>query len=135
MSTLAQVRVDLATNLATIGGLEVYTRRPDSVEVPCAVVGMPERAEYGLTYGPTFVRYIVPVQLLVCRADAEEAQIALDVYVAPTGVTSVKAAVEVAGVTSGWHFCNVAEARDFADYEVAGIHYLGCVFPVEVVVS
>jgi hypothetical protein len=134
MATLAQVRVDISTALDTIAGLEVYTRRPGRVEVPCAVVGMPERAEYSLTFGPNFVRYTIPVQLLVCRADSEEAQIALDAFVAPTGTSSIRQTVEVAGTTSGWHFCRVAEARDFADYEVAGVMFLGCVFPVEVVV-
>ena len=136
MATAAQVRADIATNLGTISGLAILSRPTDQVnEWPVAMLDLPDTIEYDVTFHGDqggFVRYLFPLRVFVGRYDMDESTIALDAYVAPVGATSVKAAVEKAGATSGWSFCSVSEARDFGVYEVAGQDLLGVEFVVEV---
>lgn len=139
MATAAQVRADIATNLSGISGLTVKDKPTDQVnEWPIVVLGLPESLEYDFTMHGNVgghVRYLIPLRLYVGSYDLEESTIALDAFIAPTGATSVKAAIEAAGATSGWSYCSVAEARDFGVYEVAGQNLIGCEFVVEVVAA
>jgi len=139
MATLTQVRNDISTLLNTITGLVATARVQDQInEWPMAVVGMPEEVTYDQTlHGTTggHVLYLIPVRVYVGRFDSNEAQIALDKYLAPTGATSIKAVVEAAGATSGWSFCNVSGADGFGSYEVAGQAMIGCEFTVEVLAA
>ena len=136
MATLTQVRNDIATLLNTISGLVATARVQDQItEWPRAVVGMPEEVTYDITlHGTTggHVQYLIPVRVYVGRFDADESQLLLDKFVAPTGVTSVKAVVEAAGATSGWSYCNVSGVDGFGSYEIAGQEMIGCEFTVEV---
>ena len=139
MATLAQVRNDIATLLNTISGLVASARVQDQItEWPRAIVGMPEEVNYDVTLHGSVgghVQYLIPVRLYVGRFDSEESQIAMDIYVAPTGTKSIKAVVEAAGATSGWSYCNIPGASDFGSYTIAGQEMLGCEFTVEVLAA
>jgi len=137
MATLTQIRTDIATRLGQIDGLNCYSRIPDMLEAPAAVVGMPDPVEYGVTFGPTGATWTIPVRLYVSRFDAENAQDIVDEFIAPTGDSSVKQAVEdeTVTITSGWHAVNVASAQEFGAYRVGDIDYLGCEFTVEVIAT
>lgn len=137
MATLTQIRDDLATRLAAIPDLNCYSKVTDSIEEPAAVVGMPDPLEYNMTYGPTGGAYTIPVRLYVTRFDAEAGQEILDTYIAPTGTSSVKRAIEDTDVaiTSGWHVAVVTRVSEFANYKIGDVVYLGCEFQVEVVAT
>jgi hypothetical protein len=135
MSTLTDIREDMALRLQEIGGLNCYPVIPDSLEPPAVVVGMPDPLTYNLTYGPTAGTYLIPVRLYVCRVDAENAQGMLDTYIAPTGTTSIKQALEAVTVTACWHTITVVSVGEFGGYTVGDIAYLGCQFQTEVIAS
>ncbi len=135
MSTLGQVRDDLALRLSKIGGLDAWARVPDSIEPPVALVGMPEEGLFNVTYSPSYTAWTIPVRLYVSRFDAQVAQEALDEYVGPTGVMSVKRAIEdkTVATSSGWLMVNVSKVSGFGSYSIANVDYLGCEFTVEVI--
>jgi len=137
MATLSQVRADLAERLETINGLFVYAYIPESLEWPAVVVGMPERIEYTLTYGPVGLTWQIPVRLYAARWDAQTAQETIDQYVAATGSQSIRAALEDGTSTpsSAWHFVKVVDCRDFGAYRIADVDYIGCELLVEVVTT
>lgn len=135
MASLTQIRTDMADRMALINGLNCYDRIADSLAEPAAVVGMPDPLTYNLTFGPTAGTYLIPVRLYVARVDAEEAQALLDAYIAPTGATAIKQALEATTVTGCWHSITVVSVGEFGSYEVGGIAYLGCQFQVEVIAS
>ena len=137
MATLTQIRTDLATRLAAIPNLAVYPVIHDGMEPPCVVVGMPDPLEYNLTFGPTAGVYTIPLRLYVSRFDAELAQEALDEFIAPTGLTSVKRAVEdtTVAILSGWHTVTVTKVGEFGAYRLGDVDHLGCEFTTEVVAT
>lgn len=138
MATLTQIRQDIGTRLRRgVHHLIVYDRIPDAIEVPAAVVGMPDPMEYNLTYGPTGLIVTLPVRLFVSRFDSDEAQGLLDTFIAPTGTTSVKRAIEdsTVTITSTWHAVDVSRVGDFGLYRVGDMDYIGCEFTVEVVAT
>lgn len=137
MATLSQVRADLAERLETITGLYVYPYVPEQIEWPAVVVGMPERVEYTLTYGPTGLTWHIPLRLYAARFDAETAQETIDQYVAATGSQSIRTALEdgTSTLSSSWHYVKVVECRDFGGYRIADVDYIGCELLVEVVTT
>jgi len=135
MASMAQVRADMATLLGGISGLTVKDKYADRIEPPCAIVGFPRTIEYEVTFGKAKASYTFPVHLYVSRYDVEEGVAALDAYVLPTGALSIKFALEAAGPTSGWDFCNVTSASGFDAYRIGEIDYLGCEFEVEIIAA
>ena len=94
--SLVAVRDELARRLGALDGLRVYPVPPDTVpQLPAAVIqpGQP-LAEYGRTLSGGDVTYTFAVLLLTQSGDDEQAWQDLAAYVAPTGIGSVKAAVE-----------------------------------------
>jgi len=134
-ATMAQIRADMATLLGGISGLEVDDKPRDRVEPPCAQIGLPESISFQVTFGKTQSDYLIPVRLYVSRYDLEEGVAALDQYILPTGALSIKYALEAAGPTSNWDFCDVSEAADFGAYTIGDIDYLGCEFSVRIVAA
>jgi hypothetical protein len=135
MATLTQIRSDMADRIALITSLNCYDRIPEQIAEPAAVVGMPDPLTYNLTYGPTAGTYQIPVRLYVARVDAENAQAILDAYIAPTGSTSIKQALEAGTVSACWHSITVVSVGEFGSYTVGDIAYLGCQFQTEVIAS
>lgn len=130
---LTAVRNAIATSLTGISGLQTYAVVPDSVNVPCAIVGMPTSVDFDQAMGRGLDRMTIPVRLMVSRADGPDAQADLDGYVAGSGAKSVKTAVEVDKTLGGTvDTVRVTQATGFGAFEVGDVSYLGCDFSVEV---
>jgi hypothetical protein len=126
MSTVTEIRNALKTRLATISGLRPYAQMPASPQLPGAAVALKSFA-----YSRDFddgVLYTFSVWVYVSAgSDVERAQAALDAYLAPSGATSIKAAIEadadlagtcdwvrVTGATEGPRLVDIAGAQPLA---------------------
>lgn len=89
----SQVRDGLKTRLQTITGLRAYDLIPDTVLPPCAVVG-----QLDFTFDIDNARGLdqaqVDVLVIVQRFSERAGQDKLDAYLAGSGSTSIKAAIE-----------------------------------------
>ena len=103
--TLSAVRDGLVARLNTISGLRVYeVDLEGALELPAAVVdqGQPF-IKYDRMMGAEDVFYSFEVSLLLASAQGEQAWASLEPYLNPTGVSSVKAAVDgTLGGNSDW---------------------------------
>jgi hypothetical protein len=95
MPTLADLRVALAANLETIPGCQVSPYMLGSPTLPCLYV-VP--GDPGTTYDSTMVRgldeWTLSIVALTGSANDQGAQMLMDEFLAPTGISSVKAAAE-----------------------------------------
>ena len=135
MATLTSIRAGIKTRLETISGLSAHDYIPNFFEPPMALVAPPEIIDYDVTMSRGADRYEIPVILYVTQIDAETSQDALDEYLASTGSTSVKAAIEGDGTLGGAAMdTRVISAGDYGGYEISqGTTYLGVTFTVEVI--
>jgi hypothetical protein len=89
----SQVRDGLKTRLQTISGLRAYDLIPDTVVPPCAVVG-----QLDFTFDIDNARGLdqaqVDVLVIVQRFSERAGQDKLDAYLAGSGASSIKAAIE-----------------------------------------
>ena len=89
----SQVRDALKTRLQTISGLRVYEVIPEPLTPPCAVVG-----QLDFTFDIDNARGLdqanVDIYVIVQRFSERAGQDKLDGYLAGTGATSIKAAIE-----------------------------------------
>jgi hypothetical protein len=89
----SQVRDGLKTRLQTITGLRAYDLIPDTVVPPCAVVG-----QLDFTFDIDNARGLdqaqVDVLVIVQRFSERAGQDKLDAYLAGSGASSIKAAIE-----------------------------------------
>ena len=90
---VSSVRDGIKTRLATISGLRVWDVIPDQVTPPGAVVG-----QLDFTFDIDNARGVdlanVDVYVIVQRMDARSGQNKLDGYLAGSGSSSIKAAIE-----------------------------------------
>ena len=89
----SQVRDGLKTRLQTISGLRVYELIPEPITPPCAVVG-----QLDFTFDIDNARGLdqanVDIYVIVQRFSERAGQDKLDGYLAGTGATSIKTAIE-----------------------------------------
>jgi hypothetical protein len=134
MASLSSIRSGLSTRLATISGLSVYSFVPDSIEPPTAVVGVMSSVDYDSTMSRGSDSYEIPLYLYVSRVDAELSQDSLDEFLAGSGSSSIKQAIEgdstLGGVVSS---ARVVEASNYGVYTINSIDYLGVEFSVEII--
>jgi len=134
MATLTSIRTGLATNLANITSLSVYSYVPDSIEPPTAVIGLVDNVNYDSTMQRGADTYEIPIYLYVSRVDAQDSQDTLDSYLASSGASSIKQQCEsdltLGGVASS---VRVIEADNYGVYNVNNTDYLGVEFTVEVI--
>lgn len=136
MAAFSALRDGLKTRLATISGLRAHDTMPEQLNPPAAVVGGPERIEFDSTFARGADRYLIPIRLFASRADARAGQDLLDGYLAASGPTSVKAAIEGDGTLGGVaHTTRVTEARNYGKYTVADVEFLGVEFLVEIIAA
>ena len=114
MASLSSIRTGLSTRLATISGLSVYSYVPDSIEPPTSVVGVMSSVDYDSTMSRGSDMYEIPLYLYVSRVDAELSQDSLDEFLAGSGSSSIKQAIEgdttLGGVVSS---ARVVEASNY----------------------
>lgn len=126
------VRANLKTRLATISGLKTYEFIPDSINVPAAIVGQID-LDFDATVNRGFDRASCTVLLIVGRMSESAGQTKLDSYLASTGSTSVKAAIEGDKTLSGAvQTLRVTNATS-GSVQVASIDYLAYRYNVELI--
>jgi hypothetical protein len=137
MGSLADVRAGLKTRLATIAGLNAHATAPGSIVTPCAfVVPRTPAIEFDETMGRGSDQLNFGIVLLVSRSTDQLAQEHLDPYLAGSGSSSIKAAVEGDGTLGGVaDWTRVSSVASYGDIEIATISYLGARFNVEVSVD
>lgn len=87
----------IGTALDGISTLNVFAYIPDSVTPPAAAVGYPDEVTYDNTMARGTDRATIPVTVVVGRVHDESTATALAAYMAGTGSSSVKAAVDAIG--------------------------------------
>lgn len=85
---------EIHDRLDTIDGLQTYLGPPGSVNVPCAVVVMPELISFDQTYGRGSDRMTWPVLLLAGRVTERLVLDRIGIYCDGSGDSSVKAVLE-----------------------------------------
>lgn len=88
------VRTGLATALDTIAGLRCYDHVPDGPAVPCAIVEPVEVTYHEASVPGGTVYFRAYVLVIVGRMSDRAASDRLDAYLANTGASSVRAAIE-----------------------------------------
>lgn len=138
--TLTAVRAGIAARVDTIPGLRAFAEAPATVPVPAAVVTPVPGGDF-VDYDETFegaATLMLVIALYIQKVSESAAQGSLDAYIAATGASSIKAAVDC-GATADWEWAVVGNPRDYGQYVVgagpSAVAYLGCVFPVRVGVS
>lgn len=122
----------LGTRLATIPGLRVFDYTPDSVSPPSAMVGFPTDLEYDATKGRGIDRCVVPVMVVIGRVSERAARDAMSLYLAGSGDSSVKTAIELDSDLGGAaQSVRVTRARTEV-VTIGGVEYLGATFDTEV---
>ena len=130
---IGSVREGLRARLATISGLRTFAEIPESIPVPCAIVGIPSEIQFDATLARTNDQATFPVRVMVAKANDRAAQKALDAYLASTGATSVKTAIEAESTLGGAaNTVKVDRVSGIGVYTVSGVDYLGAEFSVRV---
>lgn len=115
----------IGTALATITGLRVFDFPPKAAQPPFAFCDLPESMTYDYTMARGKDSATVQVFVGVASANDRNARDQIAAYLAGSGSSSIKAAVDSSGrrrVTSA----------TVGPIEVAGVTYVGAVFSVEV---
>jgi hypothetical protein len=92
-ATLAQIREGLAANLATIADIQISPYVLSNPTPPAAEIE-PAPVEYDQAFGRGHDRWTMTVRVFVGLTTDIGAQKRLDLYLAPSGATSVKTALE-----------------------------------------
>lgn len=100
MPTLTEVREGLATNLNTISGLQASAYMLANATPPSAEV-MPSEIEYDRAFQRGLDKWMLTVRVMVGSASDIGAQKKLDAFLAPSGSSSVKAAIEADDTLGG----------------------------------
>lgn len=129
---LYAVAEEIRTTLATITGLRVPPWGIEAVQVPAALVTLPEQVDFDETYGRGKDRYPdLQVVILVGVPEERASLKALAAYVAGSGAKSVKAVLEA----RTWTTCESVRAVscDFPRATYAGTPYLAAAFHLDII--
>lgn len=124
----------IGTRLVGVTGLRVYDYAADAAAPPAAIVGMPEQPiEYDATMGRGADRVVIPVLVVVGKVSDRSARDALSGYLAGSGASSIKAAIEGGNSDLGGAAQTVRVQTARVDVvTIAAVDYLGATFDVEV---
>ena len=128
----SSVRTKLKERLATISGLKTYDHIPDSVNVPAGIVGQLDMT-FDATFNRGFDSATCTVLLIVGRMSEQAAQAKLDGYLAGSGSTSVKAAIEADATLSGTVQTVRVAAATAGSVQVAGNDYLAYRYVIDLI--
>lgn len=136
---LSAVRTVLATAAGTISGLNTSPYVPDSVVVPCFYLADDIAIEFDHAMGRGLDLITLTGVALANTAVAKDGQSKLDSYLAGSGSTSIKAALNairpVTGsstLTAVANDLRVIAVRSYRRYEHAGAEYYGAEFEINV---
>lgn len=130
---LNTVSDEIRTALGSISGLRVQPWGVRQVQVPAAIVALPERILYDSTYGRGKDEYPdLPVIVLVGAPEERASVKNLAVYAAGSGAKSVKAVLEA----YAWTSCDnvTVESCEFdAGAVFAGNPYMAAIFHLKII--
>jgi hypothetical protein len=130
---LTAVMDALGARLVGVTGLRVYDYAADNAAPPAAIVSLPRSVEYDSTAGRGVDRIVIPVTILVGKVSERAARDKLGAYIAGSGASSIKAAVEGSGGDLGGVAQTVRVMEATVDVVTIGaVDYLGASFDVEV---
>lgn len=127
---LGDVMDEVGTKLATITGLRVFAYPVATLTPPGVVIGYPESITYDETYGRGMDRMNPSAYVVVGRPTDRSTRDAIAPYVAGSGASSVKAALET-GTNTAYHTLRVVKA-DFDVITIGGTDYLAAVFELDI---
>jgi hypothetical protein len=129
---LDTVITQVATQLDTITGLQIYDFPPDQAYPPCAIVAWPDSYDFDLTYGRGGDRMSLPVVVLVGKVSDRAARTNLAAYCDGSGASSIKAVLESASAAyTAFHTVRV-ESVTFDVISMAGIDYMAALFTLDI---
>lgn len=135
MTDIQTVMDGIVTRIKTISALQYRASAfgKDFVDPPWAIVvpAPGEFIDFDSTMGRGSDDLHFLIKLIVGAADDRASQAALNAYLATSGSSSMKAAVDgsLGGAVS---FATIRTARNYGDVEWAGVIYNGVEFTVEV---
>lgn len=121
----------LGEALGTIEGLRVFPYWADKVVPPAAIVGFPDSITFDETMRRGGDRAEFPVIVVVARRDGRSSRGRMAGYVAGSGASSVKAAIE-GHAPSGYHSARVSRA-ELGVASIAGVEHLSATFSVDII--
>jgi hypothetical protein len=135
---LTAIMDGLEARLATISGLRTSDVVPDQINPPHAFVGVPPVPEYHGAMRMGLTRLEVPVWVMVSAALDRIGQRLLASYANPSGVTSIRAALEAAdpdgrktlGGVPGVQDVMVRDFRPLGREDLGAIGYFGGIWTV-----
>jgi hypothetical protein len=132
-ASITALKTGLKVRFATITGLRTYATMPAKPEPPAVAILGPTNWQYDQDFDG-LTAYTFEAHLFVNPADLTRAQTALDAYLAPTGASSLRAAVDADIALGGLaHFARVLGGNGYARLvESAGGQLLSAVVEVEV---
>lgn len=135
MSSVEQWREGIATNLATIEGLNVYDAEQAMPAIPAATVLVPPIVYYGegASFGASgsLGTLHIPVMLNVSAAITPEGSRLLAEYANPVGARSIPAAIRLDPTLGGAADDAVCESfQPFGIHEYASVGYWGATFTI-----
>ena len=131
-ATVTGIRSGIATVLGTITGLRTAATIPDDPKPPIAVVMAPT-ITYDTAFGRGMDTYSFPVMVIVGRVSERTAQTTLDSFCAPTGVTSIKGAINFNPTLNGaCQSARVIEMNNYGSITIGDVEYLSAEFTVQV---
>jgi len=130
--SVAGIRDGLATNLSTIVGLRTFATLPENPNPPIAVIS-PQTISYDASMGRGLDTYNFTITVIIGRADGRSAQDKLDTYVASSGSSSIKVAVESDRKLGGaCKDLRVTAMNSYGSLPIGEVQYLAAEFDVVV---
>jgi len=99
-ATPSEVMAGIKTRLSTISGLRVFDYQPDNINPPVAFGEINSINYHGAFQGGNVV-YDITIITIVGRVSERSAQAQLDGFVAYSGPTSIRSAIEADGTLGG----------------------------------
>ena len=120
---ISDIREGIKTNLSSIDGLRCYDLVPDVIVPPCVVVGQLDFT-FDLNNGRGLDQANLDVFVIVQRFSERTGQDKLDKYLAGSGDSSIKAAIESDRTLGG--ACNTLRvtSAESGTYQTGDIDYL-----------
>lgn len=128
-----EVQAEVAGKLETIEGLRIVPWDADSINPPAVLFAVPERYTFDATYGRGSDSFVLPIVILVGRADARSARKLISEYIAGSGPKSVKATVDDTN-TNTYTTCYSVTVRDVEldIMRVSSVDYRAAIFNTEI---
>ena len=135
MATLTEIRAGIASALSAIPGMRSGAYLPDNPTPPFALVE-PLTADYHSTYGNGMVQFEFKITVVVQRSSERTAQGMLDGFVANTGTSSVRQALELDRTLGGKVFdAKVSGATSIGAITISETTYLAAEFNLVVLTN